>query len=238
MLRKIKNSLFSVLVPSKLKFTILDLKLKLLSGKRKSYAQHGEDFAIGQFFNNKSDGFYVDVGAHHPKRYSNTYLLHKSGWQGINFDANPQTIELFKRDRPGDKNLLAGIGKENMEMTYWMFSDPAVNTFSETEAKKWLDKSWIKLIDKKRIRIKTLADVLKNNLPSNQTIDLLNVDVEGLDLSVLESNDWEKFRPKLIVVETETSKETSRDIYKFMEANGYGFYTRLGLSSFFRKNKD
>lgn len=236
MLKKIKNFLFSSLVPAKLKFAILDLKLKFLSGKKKSYAQHGEDLTIKSFFENKTNGFYVDVGAHHPERYSNTYLLHKLGWSGVNIDANPETIKLFERDRPKDKNLLTGVAKESTDMTYWMFSDPAVNTFSEAEAKKWLDKSWIKLIDKKRIRVETLANILKKNLPENQTIDLLSVDVEGLDLSVLESNDWSKYRPTLVVVETETSKETSQDIHKFMETNGYVFYTRLGLSSFFKKN--
>ena len=42
-----------------------------------SYSQEGEDMVLQRIFAQKEYGFYIDVGAHHPKRFSNTYLFYK-----------------------------------------------------------------------------------------------------------------------------------------------------------------
>src|SRR6186713_1276577 len=70
-----------------------------------SYSQEGEDLILKRFFSEKSGGFYVDVGAHHPKRFSNTYMFYKEGWSGINIDAMPGSMKLFNKVRSKDINL-------------------------------------------------------------------------------------------------------------------------------------
>src|SRR5690554_6253894 len=72
---------------------------------RKSYSQEGEDILLEKLFEGKNDGFYVDVGAHHPRRFSNTYLLYRRGWRGINIDAMPGSMAEFRRLRGRDINL-------------------------------------------------------------------------------------------------------------------------------------
>ena len=74
-----------------------------------SYSQNGEDIYILKYFNNKKKGFYVDIGAYHPKRFSNTYLLNKNNWSGVNIEANPNLIKKFLKDRPNDINLNIGF---------------------------------------------------------------------------------------------------------------------------------
>ena len=63
-------------------------KIVYLGIVKKSYSQDNEDLFLNEYFEKISNGFYVDIGCHHPKRFSNTYLLYKKGWKGVNIDAN------------------------------------------------------------------------------------------------------------------------------------------------------
>jgi hypothetical protein len=76
------------------------------------YGHSGEDLVLDRLLNGKRMGFYIDVGAHHPTRFSNTYLFYKKGWSGINIDANPKSMELFNRRRSRDINIEVGIAKK------------------------------------------------------------------------------------------------------------------------------
>ena len=76
---------------------------------RKQYSQWGEDQYIAKFFKDKQKGSYLDIGCFHPLMYSNTCLLFKKGWSGINIDINPTSIDLFNIVRPKDSNLCTTI---------------------------------------------------------------------------------------------------------------------------------
>ena len=81
----------------------------------RSYSQEGEDRILLMPFENCKDGFYV---AHHPTRYSNTYLFYRMGWSGINIDAAPGSMNLFKKKRPRDINLEVAISDREEELTF------------------------------------------------------------------------------------------------------------------------
>jgi len=167
---------------------------------RESYSQEGEDLILEAYFYTKSSGFYVDVGAHHPKRYSNTYRLYLKGWRGLNIDANPGSMQIFRRIRPRDINVEAAVSTVNQELTYYVFDDPALNTFDRELASKWAsEKSFI--TQKVKILPVPLWKLLDQYVPPNVAIDLLSVDVEGLDYDVLQSNDWDRYSPEYILVE-------------------------------------
>ncbi|MCB9816285.1 FkbM family methyltransferase [Candidatus Nomurabacteria bacterium] len=169
-------------------------------------------------------GFYVDVGAHHPYRISNTYLLFKRGWHGINIDPNPDTIALFKKARPHDTNVQLGVSKTAGTLTYHQFADPAVNTFSDTEAEHWKKKTWNQYLGTTTVETKPLKNILSEHAPPNQTIDMLSVDVEGLDLEVLQSNDWNQFKPTVVVVEAhdfEIEHMQDHPLYQYLHGQGY-----------------
>ena len=71
-------------------------------------------------FAKQQTGFYVDVGAHHPKRFSNTYFFYKKGWYGINIDATPGIMENFKKMRKRDINLNIGISDTTGERDFYI----------------------------------------------------------------------------------------------------------------------
>ena len=119
-------------IPKKFQEKIFSLMVNLFDGyATKIYSLEGEDMILARIFEGKRDGFYVDVGAHHPKRFSNTYYFYKLGWNGINIDAMPNSMKAFKKERPRDINLELAINETNEKLTYYAFNDSALNGFSK-----------------------------------------------------------------------------------------------------------
>jgi FkbM family methyltransferase len=169
-----------------------------------SYSQEGEDrvlLTLFEDFPKDYRGFYVDIGAHHPWRFSNTFLFYKMGWSGINIDATPGSMESFRRHRRRDINLELGIGPTAGEITFYCFNEPALNTFDEKIAQSRDGQQGYHVIAKKSVLVMTLEAVLDKHLPEGKKIDFLSIDVEGLDLMVLKSNNWNKYRPLYLLVE-------------------------------------
>lgn len=167
-------------------------------GKR-SYSQAGEDMIVWAELGLRS-GFYVDVGAYHPKQFSNTYYLYKKGWRGIVVEPNADMCRAFQKSRRRDVVLNVGVGEKEGQETYFMFTDPAVNTFDRETAKKNLAVGR-EMVGKKKVVVMSLKSILGKHLSREQKIDLLSIDAEGMDEQVLSSNDWEKYRPRVVITE-------------------------------------
>ncbi|MCC6967275.1 MAG: FkbM family methyltransferase [Nitrospira sp.] len=196
---------------------------------RLSYSQEGEDLVLNRLFENQRHGFYVDIGAHHPLRFSNTYLLSQRGWWGINVDPNPQAMQLFERLRRRDVNLTVGIAEQAGSRRYFQFNEPALNTFDEQLARQRETRDGYQLIASTLMPVQPLRQVFEQHLPQGQTIDVLSVDAEGYDLSVIRSNDWDRFRPYCLLVETLQSSLTSLEAnatHQYVSAHGYGLYAK------------
>ena len=203
----------------------------------KSYSQEGEDMILRRLFETQQTGFYIDVGAHHPKRFSNTYFFYKKGWQGINIDAMPGSMEIFKKLRPRDINIEKAISDRNQVLTYYAFNEPALNGFSKELSEERDGHNEYKIIFKADLETAPLSEILDIYLPENQNIDFMSIDVEGFDLMVLKSNDWEKFSPKFVVVEILESSlneiETS-EITRFLKQFSYIIYAKCVNTVFFK----
>lgn len=169
---------------------------------RLSYSQEGEDLILARIFGSMklTTGFFVDIGAHHPTRFSNTYYFYRRGWSGINVDALPGTKKLFQRMRPRDITIECGVGPKEAMLSYFAFNEPALNTFSEQEAKKKNVPPY-HIVNTFQIPVVTLRKILDEHLPAGRSIDFMSVDVEGFDHEVISSNDWAKYRPRVVVVE-------------------------------------
>jgi hypothetical protein len=87
------------------------------------YSQEGEDIVLQRFLQEKEKGFYIDIGAHHPTRFSNTYLLYLKGWRGVNIDAMPGSMELFNELRPEDINIEVPVSDESKEMLFYIYKE-------------------------------------------------------------------------------------------------------------------
>ena len=206
---------------------------------RTFYSQAGEDMLLSYFYETKKyKGFFVDVGAHHPYRFSNTAFFYKRGWRGINIEPTPSLFRAFPKFRKRDINLNVGIGNGE-KLIFYVFNEGALNTFDPDLAKE-RDGSYngvfqYKIIDRIEVQTYTLGEILDRHLPEGIQIDLLSIDVEGMDFTVLKSNDWTKYRPSFILVECDSSAERLADdqIYAFLREKDYTVVGRTRLTTLF-----
>ncbi len=120
-----------------------------------------------------------------------------------------------------------------------MFDEPAWNTFDAQVAKNSLGKLQ-KIV---KVPVYSLGKVLDTYMPDGVEIDFLSVDCEGLDLEVLQSNDWERFKPHIIIVEILTNIYGELDmvalqdnqIAQFLFAKGYNMVAKAHNSVIFRR---
>jgi len=166
-----------------------------------SFSQEGEDLILARMFEGRAPGVFVDVGAHDPYRFSNTYLLYLSGWWGINLDPLPGMADAFRRARPRDISLEVALAAKSGELTYHRFSDAALNTFDSDRAQWLKEQTDYALVETTAVEVRTLDDVLAEHLPVEQEISVLTIDVEGFEDQVFAGFDLERFAPEVICVE-------------------------------------
>ncbi len=199
------------------------------------FGHSAEDATLLRIFTNKKDGYYVDIGAFHPRVYSNTFLFYKNhGWSGINVDASADTIALFNKEMPKDTNVLAAVGNPRKDRTYWRFAHPARNTFDKEIVKRQGGSNTTKLVGKEIMETRSLASILTEHCPPEKSIDLMNIDGEGLELEVLEANDWRKYRPRVISIEDRavlTGGLRKSKIYPYLTRLLYELISHVYLTS-------
>ena len=207
-------------LPARFNTLIWDVYLSLL--KHKSYSQYGEDLIIDSFFQHHvpiKNGNYLDIGCYHPVGISNTYVLHKRGWQGLVVDIDDYKLELFKRRRGKNVEALKGaISSEDSEskVPIYKFNQPfsPYDTLSEDIAK----------MRSKEINIEYTTEEVNqisiNSLLQKKHFDLINVDVEGLDELIVNSIDFKKFQPTMIVYESFDPFSSSKT-KELLNDNGY-----------------
>jgi len=205
----------------------------------RSWSQEGEDLILNRIFERKPNGFYIDVGAHHPRRFSNTFLFYIQGWNGLNIDAMPGSMRSFHQHRPRDINLEVGVGLNECQLDFYVFNEPALNGFSKELSDERHDPNLAYQINKIiKVNVFPLSVVLDRNLPAGQNIDFMSVDVEGLDFEVLKSNDWIKYRPKIVLAEILSSSMHDIDksnIGRLMRDVGYVIYAKCMNTVFFKE---
>lgn len=196
-----------------------------------SFSQEGEDLLIERLTEDQETGFYVDVGAHHPTRFSNTYKLYRRGWRGINIDPTPGVMGLFRKKRPRDINLDIAIADKPGHAMLHVFDEPALNsTNSELSATRAADTDY-RLLKSIEVPAAPLRDVLLEFLPPDYgRIDLMTIDVEGADFDVLRSNDWSLFRPRILIFEALSSSledVMASDELEYLSERGFTLYAKL-----------
>ncbi|MGI8654653.1 MAG: FkbM family methyltransferase [Pyrinomonadaceae bacterium] len=214
------RSLFRKVLPSGSKKTLQKLMLGYHS-YAPSFSSAGEDMILRHLIGaEKRNGFYVDVGAFHPVNSSNTYYFYLNGWRGINIDACPGSMTEFNKVRPRDTNLEAGVSDVNDELTYYFIDkNSSMNSFS----KEFLIEIGMHESVKEEIKVPVykLSQILDEHLPAGQTIDFLSVDVEGFDYNVLVSNDWDKYRARIVVVEDSYKDEGCSRVLDLLKSKDY-----------------
>ena len=164
----------------------------------KSYSFGGVDLLIQRFFRYKNKGVYIDIGCYHPLKGSNTYLLFKKGWSGINVDLDSHAINLFNIFRPNDHNLRADVSsKHGTADLFTHHEHSAVQTIDPENAKK----NYKGISKNNIVETSTLNFIIQNSKFKNHKIDFLTIDIEGHEFEVLKEFDFKKYKSSIVVIE-------------------------------------
>jgi FkbM family methyltransferase len=201
------------------------------------FSQYGEDVVIHKMFpRNKTTGTYVDIGAYHPFKFSNTAYLWLKGWSGINVDANQKSIKLFDRIRPTDTNIFGAVVStevaRNHETVPIFFPGDNIHAMGTCDALTADERGYSKAI---HVPALTITRILER-IP-NREIDFLNIDIEGLDQAVLSEIDFNTYQPKVICIEdyaNDVSVALKSMITTKLVSAGYLMKARVGPSSIFQ----
>jgi hypothetical protein len=176
----------------------------------------------------RSGGFYVDLGAHHPVYLSNTHWFYRHGWTGMNVDGLPGAMDLFRILRPRDLNLEACLGQNDGEdVTLTIYEQVALSSTRQRASTVGQ-----KVVREVRMKTVSVASLLDEHLPSAQHIDFMSVDLEGSDEPVLRGNDWSRYRPEYLVIEQHGPYRTvlASSLFVFLRTLGYDLIGKLGPS--------
>jgi len=185
----------------------------------KSYSQRYEDLLVDRLLGLQKPGFYLDIGAFHPDDLSNTKRFFRKGWKGCNVEPIPVRFEAFLRERPGDVNCQLGISNKECCVEFFEMSPPEYSTFCQNRADELIRNGAV-LRKKYQIQVIPLSELFGRYLDGIH-VDFCSIDAEGLDLEVLEGNDWERYRPSCICVEVSLKREGVRSAEEFLTQVGY-----------------
>jgi len=217
---------------------------KLPKGAKISYGQCGEDIIVAGIFSmlqpNKKIGKYIDIGAHHPTLFSNTFIFYKKGWRGINVDPLKDNMRLFQKKRPKDTNICAGIGNISEEKEFFIMDSSTLSTCDASTVEQYRSLGHaVKRIDK--VPFMTISDLITRYGIKND-IDILNVDIEGNELAIIQGFIENGISPHVVICETipyehySTAKKDTLMIQEITQL-GYFLFADTWLNSIFVSNE-
>lgn len=209
--------------------------------RRGGFSSHGEDAAARALLLQRgplrTGGFYIDVGAFHPFVFSNTAVFSLMGWRGVNVEPNPAMARRLREARPDDVTLEAAVGAAQGRAWLHVFSEwGSSNTLDQGFAAMISTTQNVAVTEHVEVDVMTLADVFEGHVPADGVVDFLSVDVEGLDLDVLQSGDWDRFRPHVVAVEDlelDLTDVAASPVHRFMGSVGYRLRAHVVLTSLY-----
>lgn len=214
---------------------------------RISYSQCGEDLIVQNIFKQLDITYpkYIDIGAHHPTLFSNTYIFYKKGSSGICIEPDLELFNKIKSKRKRDVCLNIGISEENIKKApFYVMTAKTLSTFSKKGSDEYQRSKAAfgdqRVEDIKYIDLISIEELLKKYF--SDFPDFLSIDTEGMDETILKSIDFEKYRPKVIC--TEIIEQTNddkfvenRSIIDLMVSKDYVFYANTHINGIFVDKK-
>ncbi|MFO0955416.1 MAG: FkbM family methyltransferase [Candidatus Saccharibacteria bacterium] len=212
---------------------------------KKSYSQCGEDVIIEFLMKNHlniQQPNYLDIGANDPVKFNNTYLFYLQGCRGVLVEPDPELAKKLKKTRPDDRLLNVGISDKAGKKDLYLMEPHTLNTFSKREAELY-QKFYpgVKQVGKHKTKIVTINDVIDRYF--TEGLDILSIDIEGLDKIVIKNLDLQKCRPKLVCIESMVYGDNhtlskSKDIANYLFDNAYFKYADTFVNSIFVDKHD
>lgn len=166
---------------------------------RKSCCESGIDLFLRSFFQDQKKGFYVCFGALYPQVNNPTWLLYRQGWYGLHVDPSHESEILFSKRRKRDRFVISAAG-DNKYHLFMRFEDTSFNTFDEARARQTVAQQGKQPLDRQDVHCQPMSTILKENLDQGQKIDLMIIDQYHINELAIKSNDFEEYRPHLLVV--------------------------------------
>lgn len=199
-----------------------------------SYAQNYEDVRLYKALHSLGPRTYIDVGAAHPVRDSVTRLLHDRGWTGLNIEPGPLFDELAA-NRLRDVNIRAVVSRRPGTARFAVASpNPELSALAEV----FTMADAVESVEVVEADARRLEEILDEQWTLGD-IGVLKIDVEGAESEVIESNDWARFRPWVVVVEAiapGTHEPTHASWEPALAATGYRFAHFDGVNRFYARD--
>lgn len=222
----------------RLRNALSQLKRKVTGDYKLSFAQCGEDILVEHVFMvlGIKKIHYLDIGAHHPSFLSNTHLFYLKGHRGVCVEADPSLAPAFADVRPEDVCLNVGVGLEDGEADFYVMSPTTLNTFSRQEAERYESYGKHRIERVVKVPLYTVNRIMQEYFDAAP--NYVSLDVEGMDLAILQSFDFKRFRPQVFCIETLTYVDDKRErklteIIEFMQQQGYFVYADTYINSIF-----
>ena len=197
-----------------------------------SYADNFEDVMIQRAFDFDFQGFYIDIGAYNPVEHSVTKHFSDRGWRGINVEPNPVPFALLQSTRERDVNLNIGLSNHDGHLT--LFAAPgACWSVDRAMLTGYFGADGAQVVEH-RIEVRTLAAICAEHVPAATTIDFLKVDVEGHEREVLEGGDWSRWRPRIVLAESNEYQSWEPVLLRA----GYHFTLFDGVNRYYVRDED
>lgn len=205
---------------------------------KKSYSQCGEDMIVDYifFWLKLQTPSYLDIGANDPIHLNNTYFLYKKGCKGVNIEPDPSSYHRLTRERPRDVNLNIGVAVDEGTIDFYIMTSRTLNTFSKETAKRYSSYSNQKIEKVLKIDVINVNEIIKANFKTHP--NFVSLDVEGLDMEILKSFDFEVYRPEVFCIETITytednTEEKLNEIIEYMKSVDYLVYADTYINTIF-----
>ena len=207
--------------------------LKKLGQNSNYFSEAGQDMLVKEnFFKNQKSGFFLEIGAFDGIEGSNCYHFEKfMNWQGIAVEASPLQFEKLKQNR-NCKLINIAIGSENKQVEFYEVVEgftqmSGINNSNFKNSFERIKKNSISKINKINIECKTFEKLI----PNDQIIDLISIDIEGNELDVLKSINFDKYQIKVIILENNTPNELS--YLKFFTEKNFYYFDRVGMDEIY-----
>lgn len=211
------------------------IEVNALSCAVPSYSIAGEDMALRKLFREKiiknETGIYLDVGCSHPVTDSNTYLLYTYGWRGLCIDARDKS-EAFFQHRPRDVFAHAAVGFSGNVFLHTHLQNTGMSKVSAAETLQDQDFA----SNSASVSGATLDSLIDEHLPGVR-VDLISIDVEGSEMEVLTSCDWERHQPSIVIMECHefTFSGPSPPTVNYLADRGYILIEKIGANVIMRR---
>ena len=202
---------------------------------KKSYSQSGEDMIVSYLFDsviNISNPTYLDIGANHYSKLSNSYYFYRRGNKGVCVEPDPLLYNEIIKHRKRDTCLNVGIGiSDATEANFYVLNYPELNTFSKEAVDKISD--FVKIERVIKVPLININKIIEDYFDSQP--NFISIDVEGWDLAILKTFDFRKFKPEVFCIETIDVSNMKKydETIAFLISKGYQIYADTFINTIF-----